>query len=278
MAAVLALISSILFGGSDVAGAVATRRAGAVPVSLGILLAGAVPLVPALLLLDGEVSLAALGLGAAAGIAGSASLLVYLKALAMAPVGVISPIAALVGVTVPVAWGTLVLGEAVSPGQRLGIALGACAVVAVAYVPGTPLRSLGARGPGIAVLAGAGFGTFVILLDATPAVSGLWPIAGARVGGTITVIIAGIALGRRLIVPRVALAATVVSGVLDVAANITLLLATRAGLLTLVALLSSLYPVVALLLARALLAERLHRSQVAGVALAMAAIALLVTS
>jgi EamA domain-containing membrane protein RarD len=65
------------------------------------------------------------------------------------------------------------------------------------------------------------------------------------------------------------------SGALDMLANILFLLATRAGLLTISALLASLYPVVVVLLARHLLAERLRGPQVLAVGFALAAIAII---
>ncbi len=96
--------------------------------------------------------------------------------------------------------------------------------------------------------------------------------------GVLPVLAFAVMTARPLLVPRVALGLTVVAGVTDVAANALFLLATREGLLSLVSLLSSLYPVVALLIARLVLSERLSRLQGAGVALALVATALLVTS
>jgi drug/metabolite transporter (DMT)-like permease len=278
MAILLALLTSVAFGTSDVAGAVATRRSTATAVAIGMLLAGGLALVPAVLLLPGTPSARALGLGALAGVAGSTSLLVYLRALAIGPIGVISPIAAVIGVAVPVTVGVVVAGDVLSLGQRAGILVGIVAVVAVAYVPGSSIRSAGSRGPIAAVLAGVGFGLFVVALDATPADSGLWPVVGARLSGLVPVVVFAVSTGRSMVLARSAVPLAIVAGVLDVAANITLLLATRSGLLSLVALLSSLYPVVALLTARLFLHERLRRSQLAGVGAAMVAVGLLVAS
>ena len=278
MAILLALLTSVAFGTSDVAGAVATRRSTATAVAIGMLLAGGALLVPAVVLLPGEPSVRALGTGALAGVAGSSSLLVYLRALALGPIGVISPIAAVVGVSVPVTVGVVVAGDVLSPGQQAGIVLGIVAVVAVAYVPGTSIRSAGSRGPLAALLAGVGFGLFIVALDASPADSGLWPVVGARISGIVPVVVFAVSTGRSMVLTRSAVPLAIVAGVLDVIANITLLLATRGGLLSLVALLSSLYPVVALLTARIFLHERLLPSQLAGVVAAMAAVGLLVAS
>ena len=128
----------------------------------------------------------------------------------------------------------------------------------------------------MALAAGTAFGLFFLFLDATPAESGLWPLDGAPVVGVLPVLALAVVTARPLIGPRSALGLTVVAGVTDVAANALFLLATREGLLSLVSLLSSLYPVVALMIARLVLSERLSRLQGAGVALALVATALLV--
>jgi drug/metabolite transporter (DMT)-like permease len=277
VAALLALASAIGFGISDVTGAVATRRSAAPSVAIGIVLVGALVLPPLLVLLPGTASVRALVLGAAAGLVGNVGLVLYLRCMALGPIGVISPIAGLVGASIPIGWGAVVLGDELTTGQIIGILLGLVSVVAVAYVPGTSIRESGSRGPVMALAAGTAFGLFFLFLDATPPESGLWPLAGARAFGVLPVLAFAVMTARPLIVPRAAVGLTVVAGVTDVAANALFLLATREGLLSLVSLLSSLYPVVALLIARLVLSERLSRLQGAGVALALVATSLLVT-
>jgi drug/metabolite transporter (DMT)-like permease len=188
---------------------------------------------------------------------------------------VISPIAALVGAAVPVGWGILLAGDRLGIQQSLGILLGMVAVVAVAYVPGVSIGDHGARGPLSALLAGTGFGLFFVALDATPAGSGLWPLLGARIAAiTISGIVAR-ARGRSL-APGGVVRLIGISGAGDVAANVLFLQATRIGLLSLVSLLSSLFPVVALLIARWWLHERLSGLQASGVLAALVATGLLV--
>jgi drug/metabolite transporter (DMT)-like permease len=274
VAALLALASALTFGVSDVAGAVAARRASALTVTLGVQVAGAVVLVPMLLLLPGTASWRAVVVGAAAGIVGNVGLLLYLRCMALGPIGVISPIAALLGAAVPVGWGVTIQGDALGPVQVVGIVVGLAAVVIVAYVPGTSIRAAGSRGPLAAVAAGVAFGLFFVILSATPDGSGLWPLVGSRASG-IAVAAAFLVVRRRPAHPGPALLLTVVAGATDVVANALFLLATREGLLSLVSLLTSLYPVVALLVARLWLHERLNRSQAGGVVLALLATALL---
>ena len=275
MATVLALSAALSFGVSDIAGAMAARRSSALQVALGLQLFGLPVLLVGLLLLPGTVTLRALALGVLAGAVGNLGLVLYLRSMAVGPVGVISPLSALVGAAVPVAWGVWLAGDELDAWQLAGVAAGLIAVVLVAYAPGAAQRAYGSRGPIFALIAGTAFGLFFVVLDATPADSGLWPLVGSRIGGTALLLGLLVAAPRplpgRASVPLIAL-----SGVTDMLANLLFLLATREGLLSLASLLTSLYPVVALLAARVLLAERLTRLQGLGVALALAATALLV--
>ncbi|MBS3940491.1 MAG: EamA family transporter [Actinobacteria bacterium] len=275
MGALLALGSALSFGVSDFAGGLAARRASALTVTLVGQLAGLAVLVPAVVLVGGTPSVEALGLGAAAGLLGSLGLVLYLRCMALGPMGLISPTAALVGAGVPVAWGVLLAGESLQSRDVAGVLAGLVAVVLVAYRPGTSLTAAASRGPLMAAGAGVAFGLFLVLLDRTPADSGLWPLIGARLAGT-SLLLAVLSRARRPWPEGSGLRLALGSGVMDQLANVLFLLATRAGLLSLASLLSSLYPVVVVVLARQLLHERLTRQQAAGVTLALAATTLIV--
>jgi len=115
---------------------------------------------------------------------------------------------------------------------------------------------------------------FFVALDRAPADAGLWPLLGARAAG---VALLALLLARRrpAVPPRGAVGIALASGLLDVTANALFLLAVQRGLLVLVSVLTSLYPVGVVLLARIVLGERLGRGQKVGVALAMIAVALI---
>ena len=274
MGPVLALASALSFGMSDFTGGLAARRASALVVTIGAQIAGLLVLVPALLVLSGTISGRALGLGSVAGLLGAGGLVLYLRCMAVGPMGVVSPLAALVGVAVPVAWGVMISGETLRPVEVVGILLGAAAVGCVAYVRGR-VRLTDARGPLLALAAGAAFGGFFVALDATPPDSGLWPLLGARFTGIALLAVLLLYARRSVPDPRTS-RLILASGVLDMAANVLFLLATRADLLSLSALLASLYPVIVVVLARQLLAERLTRLQSVGVTAALVATALIV--
>jgi drug/metabolite transporter (DMT)-like permease len=273
---VLALGSALSFGMSDFAGALAARRASAVTITITAQLAGLLLLVPALTLLPGRSSTGALVLGALAGLVGAGGLVLYLRCMAIGPMGVVSPLAALVGAAVPVGWGVVLAGERLAVSDLLGVAAGLAAVVMVAYVPGSSILAAGTRGPLFAAAAGLSFGLFFVALDATHSDSGLWPLLGAR-AGALVLLLTLLTVARRPFPTGRAWGLSFASGVLDMSANVLFLLATRTGLLSLVSLLASLYPVVVLLLARQVLHERLTRLRAVGVALALAATALIVS-
>lgn len=286
MALVLALGSGLTFGVADFAGGLAAKRASATSVTFVSQAIGLIVLLPLLGVLPGTPSVAAFVSGGLAGIAGALGVVAYLRALALGPMGVVAPLASVVGVMVPVVVG-VVAGERPSLLAAFGIAVGLIAITVVAGggrrtedqdTGGPPANSsagasvdLDRRGPLLALAGGAAFGVFFVLLDLTPTGSGLWPLVGARIA-SLALMGSAVALVSRTLPPRDAMPMVAASGALDMLANILFLLATRAGLLTISALLASLYPVVVVVLARQLLAERLRRPQVVAVVLALLAV------
>jgi drug/metabolite transporter (DMT)-like permease len=271
----LALGASLSYGVADFVGALAARRASALTVTLGMQLVGLLVLLPFLPFLPGRPSTAAIVIGAVSGAAGTGGLIVYLRAMAIGPIGIVSPIAAVTGAAVPVAWGAFLLGDELSLLQNFGVLLALVSVVVVAWVPGSAIRAADLQAVLGGVLSGLLFGGFFIALDATPADSGMWPLVGARVASVLAVL-GLMRIVSRPVHPGSSLPLILGAGALDMLANVLFLLATRGGLLSISALLSSLYPVVALLLARQILRERLHRVQSGGVIGALVAMSLLV--
>ncbi|MDA3023291.1 MAG: EamA family transporter [Actinomycetota bacterium] len=275
MSPFFALGASLSYGVADFVGALAARRASALTVTLGMQTVGLLVLLPFLPFLPGRPSTAAIVIGAVSGAAGTAGLVIYLRAMAIGPIGVVSPLAAVSGAAVPVAWGAFVLGDELSSLQTFGVLLALVSVVVVAWVPGSAVGAADVRGVIGGLASGVLFGGFFIALDATPADSGMWPLVGARVASAIGVLLL-LRLVSRPARPGAALPQILLAGTTDMGANVLFLLATRGGLLSISALLSSLYPVVALLLARRLLKERLNPVQGSGVIGALVAMSLLV--
>jgi drug/metabolite transporter (DMT)-like permease len=270
MALLLGLGAGLSFGAADFVGGLAAKRSPATTVTVLSQVAGFIVLLAVLPFLGGTVSAAALGFGALAGIAGSLGLVAYLRALAAGPMGLVAPITSITAVAVPVVAG-LVAGERLSILATGGLVLGLVAIGIVAGGGGRT-REAGSAGPLLAVVGGLLVGAFLVLLDHTPDTSGLWPLVGARLA-SLTMLGLWAFATRAELPSRVNLRLIVGSGILDMSANVLFLLATRAGALTVTSLLVSMSPVVIVLLARQVLAERLHRSQVTAVALSLVAVA-----
>ena len=297
MSVPVALPAALAYGVADFAGGLAARRAPVLVVTAAAQAAGLLTLVPVVWLVAGTPSAAAFGYGALAGIAGASGLLLYLRALAVGPMGVVAPLSAVVGAGLPLVVG-LVGGERLGPVTALAIVVAIAAILLA--TAGTRRDAAASTGLLLGLGAGLGFGLFFVGLDATPPDSGLWPLLGGRVVSVS--LLAALVLRHRLplrfgarpavrdrepagpsgpvAVPGTArrrspALLTIVSGVLDTAANVLFLLATRLGDLGVTAVVVSLYPVVVVVLARVVLGERLTRMQLTSAALALVASVLL---
>jgi drug/metabolite transporter (DMT)-like permease len=276
MAVLLALLGAVVYGAADFAGGLASRRAPALGVVLLGQLAGVAVLAVLLVVAPGRPDPVSILWGAAAGLCGALSLLVFYRSLAVGPMSVVAPLTAVMSAIVPFVAG-VVLGERPSGGALLGVVLAVAAIVLVSAehgrLPGrAQLVSRAVVGP---LLAGTGFGLLFVLLSRAAPESGSWPLVGARAASLTLLALVGV-LGRRSLVPRGAPAGLVIaSGAGDMAANLLFLLASRIGLLSIVGVLLALYPAATVLLALLVLRERLHLLQVAGLALAAAGIALI---
>ena len=224
-------------------------------------------------------TIADFGWGAAAGMSGGAGLVALYRGLTRTRMGVVAPIAAGVGAIVPAVFG-LLGGDRPSAVASFGIVIALVAIFIVGRAPraslvNAPPNWMGSKGIPEALAAGAGFGAFFIFLSNTAPDSGVWPLLGARLASLALLWALLAALGGTVSIRAETNPLIVGAGLLDIIANALFLYATRDGLLTLVAVLSSLYPAATVLLARVVLRERLSRSQLGGVALAVVGIALM---
>jgi drug/metabolite transporter (DMT)-like permease len=129
---------------------------------------------------------------------------------------------------------------------------------------------------GIALVSGVAVGLFLLALAQTRPQAGMWPILASRTTSVALFGLAALLTRRSVRLPGV-LGLTLLCGVIDMSANALYLVAARVGPLSVVVTLASLYPASTVLLARVVLGERLNLRQVAGVACALAAIALIVS-
>jgi drug/metabolite transporter (DMT)-like permease len=211
----------------------------------------------------------------ATGAVASVGLSAFYRGLQVGTMSVIAPIAA-TAVIVPVAVG-VADGERPSILQAAGVALALLGVVAASLEPRreAPRDRRLAAGVGFALVAALAFGGALVGLQAASKGSPLWTTLMTRTSTVPLVAALALAVGARLRDARPAWPLLVGIGVAD-STGVTLFgAATNRGLLSVVAVLGSLYPVVVVALARVVLSERLGRSQLAGATAALAGVALI---
>jgi drug/metabolite transporter (DMT)-like permease len=215
-----------------------------------------------------------LALAAAGGVAGVIGLSCFYRAMAIGPMSIVAPVSS-TGAVVPVVVG-LARGEQPAALQIAGMAVALIGVVlAVREVEHPHGATIEPRAVALAALAGLGFGLFFTGIDAAASHDAFWAASAARAGGSTAVVLAAIVLGHKLDVPSAAIPTLLVIAVLDTLANLLFALATRHGLLSLVAVAGSLYPIATIVLAHVVLRERLAAPQRAGVALALGGVAMI---
>ncbi|MFC7865240.1 EamA family transporter [Streptomyces murinus] len=284
MTALFALTTSLLWGLADFGGGLLTRRTPALTVVV-VSQALAAAVLGAIVVATGAWGAAGprLWFAFAAGLVGPIALLAFYKALALGPMGVVSPLATL-SVVVPVGVG-LFLGERPGLLQLAGIAV---AVGGVVLAGGLQLRGapVERRTVLLTLVAALGFGTvFALIAEASTTVTGLYlslfvqRLTNVAVGGAVLAVAlrrGGSALPEGGF-PYRSLPALAFVGLADVAANGTYAIAAQHGPVTVAAVLASLYPVVTALAARGFLSERLRAVQAAGAGLALVGTVLLAT-
>ena len=287
MVTIFALAAALLYGSADFLGGVATRKATALSILPASALAGAVVVLIAAVISGDAVTGAGIRWGLIAGGVGGVGLIVFYAGLAEGPMSVVAPTSALVSTILPVAV-ALADGERASPAVYLGALICLVAIVGVS-ASGTPedpesapaggdglVRRLARRGFHVraicfGIASGLSFGLFFLFLRNAGKSGALWPIVASRGAGLAVILVAACAVRARPVIARGGarlLLATFGSGVLDASANVSYVLATRAGLFGLAVVLTSLYPGMTVLLARFVLGERLRRMQLGGLALA----------
>jgi uncharacterized membrane protein len=282
MFAVLALLSALCYGAADFLGGLTARRASTLAVVVLSQLAGLVLLLIAVPFLPPAAPGGAdVVWGALAGVAGGGGVALLYRALAIGVMSVVAPTTAVCAVVIPV-FVSVALGERLAVTTFGGIAL---AIVAIVLVSQSGEAVPGRRGDPdeprkkafvLAVLSGVAIGLFFVALARTSSEAGLWPLVAARSASVILFAVMAFFSAQSLRIPAAILGIVVAAGTLDMLANLLYLLASRAGPLSVVVTLASLYPASTVLLARLVLHERLSARQWLGVVCALVAVAIIV--
>jgi drug/metabolite transporter (DMT)-like permease len=200
----------------------------------------------------------------------------FYAALALGPISIVSPLTAVAGAVLPVIV-DVALGQSLGAFTILAIVIIIVAAGLVSVVPSksVPLPSLKALA--LSMGGGAGFAGIFVFLDQTPVDSGIAPLVVMRIVGVAMLGAAVIYLNKRDRslqkpkdrFPKILIGMIAVSAVLDVSANLFFLIGTREGVLAIVAVVTSLYPIGTVALARVVLKEKLANLQWMGVGLAI---------
>jgi drug/metabolite transporter (DMT)-like permease len=280
------LSGALIFGAADFLGGTAAKRISPIRVTAISAASGFVVLLLALAVIGGEWSVEAAALGAVTGIVGASAIGLLYACLAIGPMSILSPLTAVVSAIVPATWG-LLQGDRLSPLGYTAIGIALVAVVLVGFVPEKGAVRPSMRGLGMATASGALIGAFLILMDMTPDDSGLVPLVVNRaVNSTTMFLVIGLialAVAQRPRTTAVAAARgwrpglwlAVSVGLFDAVANALILLGLRVGELSVMSVLTAMYPAGTILLAATVLRERVAPVQWVGLVLALAAAGML---
>jgi drug/metabolite transporter (DMT)-like permease len=278
MTVVLALLAAAAYGSSDFAAGMASRRFGAGAVTGIVQICGLLTAVVAVLLFGGVGPRAgALEWGALSGVGSGVGTLALYRGFSAARMSVVATLSAVLTAVIPVIVG-VALGNHLTTANTAGIVIAIPAIALVSWQPRTDdRRAARAARAGLiyGILAGLSFALLFIALDRAGTHAGAWPLLpGQAVGLVLTAPFAyhGLIAAHRP--PLGGAALTLGAGILSGVANLVFLAATGHGQLAIVAVLTALYPVLTVLLARVVLAERWTRLQAVGLVTAAAAIVL----
>ncbi|MEY5023138.1 MAG: hypothetical protein RL569_51 [Actinomycetota bacterium] len=283
MTIIFGLLSAFSYGYADFVGALAAKKVRALTVTTISFCFGLLLAIFMSLFVGANFSQAAISSGIYAGIASGIAISCLYAALALGPISIVSPLTAVISAVIPVIF-DLATGAELGPFALIAIGLVLVAVVLVAFVPGQDFRLPSLRALFYSLGAGVGFAGIFVFLDGAPSDSGLSTLIVMRVVG-ITLMLAGLTYAFFKYRPKQFLETSIfgrsliwlvlLAGSGDVLGNVFFLVATRAGELAIAAVLTSLYPVGTILLARIVLNERIAKSQSLGIVLAIGACVLI---
>ncbi len=270
--------SALAFGAGDFTGGTASRSLPALAVAAGAQVVGLVGIL-AVLLISGAPAphVGALWIGATAGLAGGLGLAALYRGLSMGSMGIVTALSGVGSVVIPLVVGAL-LGASVTGLQLVGVGFAAMAAIAAS---GATLSG-GMRGDALrlAAIAGISFGAWFVLLDLAAEGDALWALVASRASSSVLVTAVAFVVGTRIgpeargsTMPLLGLVA--LAGVLDVAGNGLFVLARGEIAVGLAAAMSGVYPLVTMVLARAVGGEELPPLGLLGVLLAVIGIVLI---
>ena len=268
----LALGASLTWGFADFFGPLRGRTLGALRVLVYVQFGGLIAIASMVAVRGKGPADSAAVLAIPAAVSGTFGLYAYYRGMAVGAMSIVAPIAG-VSAIVPVTFG-IATGDRPSTWQMLGMACALGGVVLASREPGRT-GSRVAAGVGLALLAALGFGCYFPPMHLAGDADFWWASLIFRLTST-SLILAAVAVRR----PALAIAprqfpALALIGIGDMLGNLFFAAASTSGLVSITAVLASLYPIVTVGLARAILKERVARSQEAGVLLTLVGVGLI---
>ena len=272
----LGLTSSLCWGVSDFIGGLSARRLPLLFVMVSSQAVGLAVVIGVVAIRGtGAPALVRLLPAVGGGLAGIAALTSFYRALAIGTMSVVAPIAA-TGVSVPVVVG-IARGDHPAASQLIGIVIAVIGVVLASreHGPGVEDRGASRASVALALLAAAGFGCYFVGVQSSARADPMWALLASRVAGVALLLVVAAVQGGIAVARPGRLWPLALMGVLDVSATGFYAVATRHGLLSVVSVAASLYPLATVLLARVVLGERVRRVQELGIAAALAGVVLM---
>lgn len=273
--------SSLVYGFADFFGALASRKINAMLVTLVSGFSGLVFLFLMTPIFGMSLDASSMFWGALAGVVSAIAITALYASLAIGPISILSPLGAIMSALVPMGFGLLFQGEHFSTFGVIALVGILIAVGLVGFVPGNDVRLPSAKGLALGLTAGTSIGILLICIDQAPANSGLTPVIFLRLFSMVGIglmMLVSLARGVKFSTKAISAKswqATGLAGVLDSSANVLFLAGMRLGELSVVAVLTALYPLGTIVLARIFLKEKIAKVQLAGVLLALSCSALL---
>ena len=293
---ILGFATSLVYGFADFFGALGSKRIQPVVVTFWSGLSGLGLLLVASLFMGADFSDSGIFWGITAGVASAFAMTCLYASLAIGPISILSPLGAVVSAIVPMIVGSL-QGDRFSLWGWVALAGILVAVALVGFVPGDDVRLPSTKGLLLGLAAGAGIGLVLIALAKAPHDTGLTSVIFLR---ATSAALLGLFMVFSLVKARTAKSlnsdasgerptetaaaakvplefwwAVIVAGFFDSSANVFFTLASRLGSLSVVAVLTALYPLGTIILARIFLKEKIAKTQLLGILLALGSSALL---
>ncbi len=263
LAVFLALGASTAWGVSDFFGPLQGRRYGTLAVLLVAEVAGMIAIAIAVGISWHLPDDPAVWLAVPAAVAGTVGLYAYYRGMAVGAISVVAPVAA-VSAVVPVLIG-LATGDSPSPLQLVGMAVALTGVALASREPGSGPRNV-AAGVWLALLAAFAFGFYFTPMHAAGNADFLWASLIFRVVATAMVAVAALIVRPSIAIDRRGLTIVILAGMGDTLGNVLFAASSAYGLVSVTSVLASLYPVWTVILARAVLGERVSSGQQVGIA------------